>query len=136
MIILSQTENLASARAFVEQEARANGFSDEEASKLELAVDEACTNIIRHAYHGASDKKIELEVIVDAASFQIRIYDNGVTFDPASVRKPDVQDQVSHSVRGGLGVYLMKKLVDTVEYHFHPGKKNEVRLTKYRSHAA
>jgi anti-sigma regulatory factor (Ser/Thr protein kinase) len=47
-----------------------------------------------------------------------------------------LKEHLGHFRRGGLGVYLMKKLMDKVEYKFQPGKRNEVRLVKYRSNAA
>ena len=134
--ILSRTDNLLEVREFVGGEARAFGFSDEDAANIVLAVDEACTNIIKHAYQYATDKEIEVSVVPKNRSFEIRIYDNGRSFDPATIRQPDLKEHIGHRKRGGLGVYLMKKLMDKVEYNFHKGKRNEVRLIKYLSNAS
>ena len=103
------------------------------AANIVLAVDEACTNIIKHAYEYAADKEIEISILQNNRSFEIRIYDNGRTFDPSTLRPPDLKEHIGHLRRGGLGVYLMKRLMDKVEYNFYPGKRNEVRLTKYLS---
>jgi serine/threonine-protein kinase RsbW len=135
-IILSRTDNLLVIREFVSEEARAFGFSDEDAANIILAVDEACTNIIKHAYQYATDKEIEVTVLRKNRSFEIRIFDNGRSFDPSTIRQPDLKEHIGHRKRGGLGVYLMKKLMDKVEYDFHKGKRNEVRLIKNLSNAS
>jgi serine/threonine-protein kinase RsbW len=133
--ILSRTDNLFEVREFVGEEARTFGFSDEDAANIVLAVDEACTNIIKHAYQYATDKEIEVSILPQHRSFEIRIFDNGRSFDPSKIRQPDLKEHIGHRNRGGLGVYLMKKLMDKVEYNFHRGKRNEVRLIKYLSKA-
>ncbi len=131
--ILSRTDNLSEVREFVGEAARAFGFAEEDAANIVLAVDEACTNIIKHAYQYATDKEIEVALLQQPGTFEIRIYDNGRSFDPSTIRQPDLKEHIGHRRRGGLGVYLMKKLMDKVEYSFHRGKRNEVRLIKYLS---
>jgi len=131
--ILSRTDNLSEVREFVGDAARAFGFKEEDAANIILAVDEACTNIIKHAYQYATDKEIEVTLLQSPGTFEIRIYDSGRSFDPSTIRQPDLKEHIGHRRRGGLGVYLMKKLMDKVEYNFHRGKRNEVRLIKYLS---
>ncbi|MEW6510596.1 MAG: ATP-binding protein [Bacteroidota bacterium] len=129
--IESRTERLIAVRDFVSEAARAFGFGDEDVSKIALAVDEACTNIIKHAYRFDPTKTISISVVEDGGAFQIAIRDTGRQFDPAQVHPPDMKEYLSHYRKGGLGVYLMKSLMDKVEYDIMPGKANEVRLTKY-----
>ena len=131
--ILSRTDNLFEVREFVAEEARAFGFSEEGAANIVLGVDEACTNIIKHAYQYATDKEIEVSILPRNRSFEIRIFDSGKSFDPSTIRQPDLKEHIGHRKRGGLGVYMMKKLMDRVEYNFHQGKRNEVRLIKHLS---
>jgi serine/threonine-protein kinase RsbW len=127
----SRTERLIAVREFVSDAARAFGFTDEDVSKITLAVDEACTNVIKHAYRFDPSQTIHVSVNTDDGTFQIAIRDTGVQFNPTEVRPPDMKEYLSHYRRGGLGVYLMKSLMDKVEYDIAPGKMNEVRLTKY-----
>lgn len=134
--ILSRTDNLLEVREFISEEARAYGFSEEDAGNIVLAVDEACTNIIKHAYQYATDKEIEVSIFQNKRSFEIRIFDSGKSFNPSEIRQPDLKEHIGHRKRGGLGVYLIKKLMDKVEYSFHQGKRNEVRLIKYLSNAS
>ena len=131
--ILSRTDHLLEVRDFVGEAARAFGFSEEDTANIVLAVDEACTNIIKHAYQYAADKEIEVTIYQEKGSFEVRIFDSGRPFDPSKIRQPDLKKHLGHRKRGGLGVYLMKKLMDRVEYNFHRGKRNEVRLIKFLS---
>ncbi len=133
--INSKTDNLVEVREFVGAAARQLGFDEEEVANIVLAVDEACTNIIKHAYQFAPDKEIEISVVPNNRFFEVRIFDNGRSFDPTSLRPPDLKSNLGKHRRGGLGVYLMKRLMDKVEYRFQPGKRNEVHLVKYLSHS-
>lgn len=129
--IESRTERLIAVRDFVSEEARAFGFTDEDVSKIALAVDEACTNIIKHAYRFDPNRNISVRVKGKNGTFEITIRDTGSGFNPSLLHAPDMKDYFSHYRKGGLGVYLMKSLMDKVEFEIHPGKRNEVRLTKY-----
>ncbi|MGA3244427.1 MAG: ATP-binding protein [Bacteroidota bacterium] len=131
--IESRTENLLEVREFVLKAARQFGFEEEEASKIVLAVDEACTNVIKHAYQYAPDRKIEIVIRPDKDRLQITVIDDGRAFNPSIAKLPDLKQHLSHYRRGGLGIYLMRTLMDKVEYKYAPGKRNEVRLTKYLS---
>lgn len=129
--IESRTERLIAVREFVSAAARECGFPDDEVSKIALAVDEACTNVIKHAYRNDPTKKITVTVKSRAGGLEIAIADTGATFDPARVQTPDMKEYLSHYRHGGLGMYLMKSLMDKVEYKIDTGRRNEVRLTKY-----
>ena len=129
--ILSSTDNLLEVREFVSDAARDFGFSEEETSKIALAVDEACTNIIKHAYQSQSDKTIQVAITRQPNRFEVSIVDEGRTFDPEAVKPLNLKEHLSHYRRGGLGVYLMRTLMDKVEYNSLSGKKNEVKLTKF-----
>lgn len=132
LTIESKTEHLIEVRDFISAAAREFGFNDEEVSKIALAIDEACTNIIKHAYGFDPTQRIGITVRGGNGTFEIRITDQGRQFNPSSVPSPDMKEYLTHFRRGGLGVYLMRSLMDKVEYSIHPGK-NEVRLVKYLS---
>lgn len=129
--IESRTDRLIAVREFVSVAARRFGFAEEDVSKIALAVDEACTNIIKHAYKFDPTKSITVIVGSRNGAFEILIQDTGKEFDPALIQTPDMKEYLAHYRRGGLGVYLMKSLMDKVEYKITPGQKNEVRLTKF-----
>jgi len=129
--IKSKTEHLLDVREFVSSAAQRLGFSDEETSKIVLAVDEACTNIIKHAYQYDPNKEIRISINTTKGALEILIEDEGKSFNPLTVKPPDLKQHLKQFRRGGLGVYLMKTLMDEVEYNLNPGKKNVVRLLKY-----
>lgn len=131
LTIKSKTSYLNKVRDFVSHEAKKFGFSDDEVSKITLAVDEACTNIIKHAYKNASDYPIHLRLNARNNTFEIMIEDQGMPFEPESVKLPDMKEHIKSYKRGGFGMYLMKSLMDKVEYKIQPGIKNSVILTKY-----
>ncbi len=127
----SKTDQLVAVRDFVSQAAVAAGFSEEDVSKIALAVDEACTNVIKHAYKYNPEKHISVTVADNKGEFEVSIVDNGKQFDPQKLKAPDMKEYLSSYRRGGLGVYLMKSLMDRVEYDIEPGKSNKVRLIKH-----
>ena len=131
--IESRTEHLIAVREFVSEAARSFGFGDEEISKIALAVDEACTNIIKHAYKFDPTKSLTIKVNSHDKEFEVVISDHGVHFNPDMIKLPVMKEYLSSYRHGGLGVYLMKSLMDKVEYNIQPGKKNEVRLVKHLS---
>jgi serine/threonine-protein kinase RsbW len=130
LTIESRTERLIAVREFVSEAARTLGFSDEDVSKIALAVDEACTNVIKHAYRYDPGRDITVTVGTAENAFEVAIRDHGVQFDPTGVQKPDMKEYLTNFRRGGLGVYLMRSLMDRVEYSIKPGERNEVRLIK------
>jgi serine/threonine-protein kinase RsbW len=95
--------------------------------QLELAVQEAATNIIRHAYRGRSDQAIQLTLEADADKVCVGLHYQGPPFDPATVPAPVFDG----SRQGGFGVYLIGQLVDEVSYSHEQGRSG-VRLVKKR----
>ncbi|MFZ4619063.1 MAG: ATP-binding protein [Bacteroidota bacterium] len=127
--IPSQTERLNDVREFVSELARAHGFSEDDINKITIAVDEACTNIIKHGYNYSPDKKIDVEIVRRGQDFEITISDKGKHFDASAIRTPDMKDYFEHYRRGGLGVYLMKRIMDKVEFNLQ-NDRNVLRMTK------
>jgi serine/threonine-protein kinase RsbW len=128
----SSTSNLAAVRAFVERYARETGFPAQTVGEFKLAVDEACTNVIEHAYCGDASF-IELSIVITPQYFTVVIIrDEGQAFEPAAYQSPNLVDLVQQRRDGGFGVHLMRKLMDRVEYR-RRGRFNEVALTKYHA---
>jgi serine/threonine-protein kinase RsbW len=128
--ILSHTKNLRTVREFIFNAATNFGFDDSITNKIVLAVDEACTNIIKHAYHSVDNKPIELSINTIKDTFEIDIRDYGDSFDPAAVKSPVMPEYIKKYNKGGLGMYLMRSLVDKIEYHNNSSQGNLVRLVK------
>ncbi len=134
--IMSRTDMLSDVRAFVSGAAKEFGFSADDVAKIELAVDEACTNIIKHAYRFDPAGKITIRVsfvFERTPRFVVSIFDNGITFDSSKYTAPDMKEYFMQLRHGGLGILLMKKLMDKVEYRTSESDKNLIVLTKYLS---
>jgi serine/threonine-protein kinase RsbW len=128
--IQSQTEKLIFVREFVSEAARKFGFDEETVSKIALAVDEACTNVIKHSYDYAPNREIEVLIKTKGTAFEVVIVHQGKSFDPAAVKSPDMKEYLSHFRRGGLGMHLMRSLMDDVAYTTAKDRRNEVHLVK------
>jgi serine/threonine-protein kinase RsbW len=126
----SSTENLALIREFVTTVAAQAGLSEAEAAKLELAVDEACANVIEHAYGHDALKEVTVNANFDGDSITFKIVDTGKGFDPSQVKQEELETLIAKRKDGGLGMRLIKTLMDEVQYEIVPGQKNELRMTK------
>ena len=126
-------EFLDEIREFVGGVARAGGFSDRDVYNIQLATDEAASNIIEHAYGGVSDGLLEISCGVNGSAITIVLVDHGESFDPSEVPAPDLKADLSERKIGGLGIFLMRKLMDDVQYEAEPGKnRNTLTMTKWR----
>ena len=128
--VKSKTENLSEIRDFVSSNANNAGIPVATIENIILAVDEACTNIIKHAYKLSPEGEIIIKIDYDNEKFTVTIIDYGKSFDPNQVPLPDLQKYYREHRVGGLGMYLMKSLMDDVSYSSVPGKYNKVLLSK------
>ena len=97
--------------------------------EIQVAVDEACTNIIKYAYSGKGGIII-VTCEMKGNDLVITIRDKGKPFDPASVPSPDLGPDLDKRKIGGLGIYLMRKLMDDVSYSFDAEKGNTLVMRK------
>ena len=109
-------EILDEVRSHVAAQARAAGFSDKAVYAIQLAADEAASNIIEHAYEGMSTGSFDMTCEYLKDQLVITFHDEGKSFDISKVNKPDLGADLSERKIGGLGIYLMHKLMDKVQY--------------------
>ena len=128
--VKSRTENLSEIRDFVSSNALEAGLPTATVDNIILAVDEACTNIIKHAYKLSPQGEIIIKIDYDEEKFTVTIIDYGKSFEPDRIPRPDLQKYYHEHRVGGLGMYLMKSLMDDVKYTSIPGKYNQVLLSK------
>ncbi len=129
------TANLEIIREFVSGIAHNLGFSAEDIHRIVLAVDEASTNIIKHAYKDSENNQnfIFIDVIAHTDRLEINVIDKGRGFNPESVKVPEMNAYLKKMKRGGLGLYLINTLMDQVDYHINPGVHNCIKMIKYIS---
>lgn len=134
-IFLTKYAALAEMREFVRQAAEDMGMSEGEAYAVQLAVDEACTNIIEHACGGECEEQIEITCTDADDRLTILIRDHGKPFDPAAVPAPDLEANLDERPVGGLGMFLMRRLMDEVRYERLGESGNLLTLIKHRKSA-
>jgi serine/threonine-protein kinase RsbW len=119
--------------AFVASGAEQAGFNLDEIFHIELACDEACTNIIEHAYGGEGVGEIRATWLINDGTFMITIIDNGPKFDPDKYSPPKVPanpDDLDNLQIGGLGIHFMRNLMDEVYFSYDEGHGNKLVMVK------
>ena len=126
----NDTAELDALRSFVKKTVSATPLSESDLNKVVVAVDEAVSNIIQHAYTSDVTETISVEVESDAARLLVVIRDYGRSFDPSTVSELEIGEHVRTGNRRGLGLFLMRRIMDEVHYNFKEGVRNELVLIK------
>lgn len=128
--VKSSLENLAVIRDFISDSALDSGINKEVVDRIILAVDEASSNIMRHAYKDRPEGVITVQISVKNNECVVTLIDNGIGFSLEKVREPNMLSYLKEKKRGGLGIHLMKILMDNVDYSSIDGEYNKLVLTK------
>ncbi|MGE5376004.1 MAG: ATP-binding protein [Bacteroidota bacterium] len=123
-------EYLDEIREFVGEVARQGGFGDKDVYNIQLATDEAASNMIEHSYENIPDGVIDLSCGMEGEQIRIVLVDYGVAFDPSIIPMPDLKADLSDRKIGGLGIFLMRKLMDEVHYEPRADKSNVLTMIK------
>ena len=127
----SQTDYISLVRQFVGGVAKKAGFNDLDIEKIELAIDEACSNVLQHAYKFASNNRYAIEIAIANSKLNIIITDQGDSFTFNGEVVPDIEKHVSELKIGGLGIFIMQQMMDEVNYESLPECGNVLRMVKY-----
>lgn len=122
LVIPSQTRYLNLVTGLAKRASLVAGLDDATAAKVSIAMDEAVTNVIMHAYRGAADHLVEIELRFAASALEIRIWHEGEGLREADVVLPDPREYVKHPRKGGLGLLLMSRFMDEVHFQEGPGR--------------
>ncbi len=123
-------ESLASISAFIREATRRAGLDDHTAWQVELAVDEAATNIIQHGYDPGAPGPIELTWRIEDDRLIVTLRDYGRRFNPDDIPPPDLAAPLEERQPGGLGLYLMNRLMDQVRFDFDDTNGNLLTMVK------
>ncbi|MDA8078277.1 MAG: ATP-binding protein [Nitrospiraceae bacterium] len=126
--IPSHPKYLCVVREAAARMADMGGFDASSVEDIRLAVDEACSNVIKYAYGGDSGKQITVRFRNSAAGFEALIEDSGPRTDPACLKGRDL-DEVRP---GGLGMHFIRRTFDVVAFDEKKRNGNRLRLLKYR----
>ncbi|UCB45184.1 MAG: ATP-binding protein [Spirochaetota bacterium] len=127
----SDLANLSKAREFIAEAARGAGATSQEITKIEISCDEWSANIIEHGLGSKIKRSFSIECKSPEGKFVI-IYENeGPRFNPIEQEVIDVNDHFSESKERGLGIYIMREMMDEIHYEYINNKINRLTIVKY-----
>lgn len=131
LVIPSQTRYLNLVTGLAKRAALVAGMDDAAAAKVSIAVDEAVTNVILHAYGGEGEHSVELELRFTKAALEVHILHSGKGLRQDQVVLPDPKEYIRHPRKGGLGLLLMSRFMDEVRFgEDNQSGRNECCLIK------
>jgi serine/threonine-protein kinase RsbW len=125
--------NLETICDYVTNYAKQAGLNEEETYAVQLAVDEASTNIIEHGYGQECPDRIDITCEVLENGLKIVIYDDAEPFNPESVPEPDMNVSLEELKPRGLGIYLMRQMMDEVRYEPTQDRGNTLTMIKHHA---
>ena len=123
-------ENLKGVRDFIRTSLKNHGIADLIVSEIVLALDEMCSNLMIHSHHCKADEMFELNIYVENnMPLVFELIDDGTVFDINQFSEPALNNIIHEKRKGGLGIRLVKSIMDKIEYDKYSGR-NVCRLTK------
>lgn len=132
LVVPARYDRIKQACSFVVDAAESAGLDESAVFHCQIAVDEACTNIIEHGYKGEDRGEIEVACHVDPGVLRIELVDRAPPFDVTRVPEPQLNLPIEETTIGGLGIYFMKKMMDEVSFE-HRNGVNRLVLVKRRA---
>jgi serine/threonine-protein kinase RsbW len=133
-VVPSETSFLGLIRDLTKKMGEAAGFDAATCDRIALAVDEATTNVIKHAYHGAPDRDVELRMEDRGAELRVDIVDSGDMVDLRAIPRVELAQYARERRKGGLGVHLMERIMDSVTFS-RSARRNVCCLVKRKGPA-
>ena len=131
LVIPSQTRYLNLVTGLAKRASLVAGLDDAAAAKVSIAVDEAVTNVILHAYRGEGEHTVELELRFTEGALEIHILHSGQGIRADQMVLPDPKEYIKHPRKGGLGLLLMSRFMDEVRFEADEASgRNECCLIK------
>ena len=131
LTVPARFENLALIGEFIVSVARRAGFDEKGVFNVQLACDEACTNVMEHAY-GGDEGPVRVVCTLYPDRLEIQVHDTGKPFDTKAVRAPDLDAPLEKRETGGLGLHFMRSVMDDVRFEFDESGN---RLTMFKRFA-
>ena len=131
LILLNDIDQISLLAEFIDTIADEAGIDPSLAMSLNLALEEAVTNVVLYAYPEGEKGKVQIDASWDANQLTFVISDSGIAFDPTQKEEVDVTLSAEERPIGGLGIFLVRQLMDSITYERVDGKKNVLSLTKH-----
>ena len=125
----AEIESLATADKAVGDFAESMSWPDEATFKVKLVLEEILMNVISYGGDSSHKPRITLHLSQQNDLLSMEISDDGIAYDPLTAPPPDLESDLDDRPIGGLGVHLVRELMDSVSYRFKDGR-NHLRVTK------
>lgn len=122
LTLVNDLRQVSLLAGFVDRIREDNNLAPALASRINLALEEAVTNVIMYAYPEGTAGKVDLEAVKDGNSLRFSLTDRGKVFDPTAAPKADLSASVENRPIGGLGIHLIRSIMDSVSYRRLDGK--------------
>lgn len=129
LTVTADLNNLTDIYRFVEQTVATFGLEASIIYEIQLAVDEAATNIIIHGYQD-QEGNIEIEIKQEGDAVIVLLRDEAAPFDPTAIPPPDLAKPLTERAVGGMGIHLMRQTMDEVNHRVTASGGNELTLIK------
>ena len=129
LTLYNDVSQISRLPAFMDGVARMAGLEPSLKSRLNLALEEAVSNVILYAYPKGTDGLVDIDAVLDGKSLIFTVSDGGKPFDPTGQAEADVHADVRDRKIGGLGIHLVREIMDTVRYE-RKGDRNILTMTK------
>jgi len=126
---------LADVGILIQNAGKTAGLDEKAIYQVETAVDEACSNIIEHAYGGEDRGDIHIECYSSPGLLKVILKDNGKSFDPDLVIAPDIDSDLEDRSDHGLGLFFIRRWMDSVRFEFSKDGGNTLTMIKKMEHA-
>jgi serine/threonine-protein kinase RsbW len=127
-------ECLSEVGSLIHKAAESAGLDEQSTYQVETAVDEACSNIIEHAYGGEDRGEIQIECYSLPGELKIVIKDQGKPFDPELIGAPSLNSTLEDRSDHGLGLFFMRRWMDSVHFEFSKEGGNILTMVKLMEH--
>jgi serine/threonine-protein kinase RsbW len=134
LVVPASYTSLEKIRDYFSRAASEAGLDEDAIFEVEVAVDEAASNIIDHAYEGECESDIECDYQVLSDGLQLCFHDHGKPFKPEKVKLPDIVSDPTRRKEGGLGLFFMRQMMDEVNFSFNGDGGNLLTMVKHRRH--
>ena len=131
IILKNEMAEVSRMKGFFFSVCRDNGIDDETAKTLNLALEEAVANVINYAYPKGTRGHVEIDATCENGLLTLVIKDKGIAFDPTQHAEADVEAELEDRPIGGLGIFLVRNIMDTVSYQRTEDGYNQLTLTKF-----
>ncbi len=130
IFLKSDLANLVKARVFISKKAKELGADETDITKIEISCDEWSANVIEHGLGNKMDKGFTIECRCDDNKFTVIYEHPGVRFNPIDQNEVNLGEHFSEFKERGLGIFIMREMMDEIHYEYIDNKMNRLTLVK------